>query len=58
MLIKKHKPKYNTISKDDKSYFVLVITDENFPRVVLVRNKDIDKDPFKTVWKFLSRLWV
>lgn len=43
-LIKKHKPKYNTISKDDKSYFVLVITNEDFPRVVLVRNKDIDKE--------------
>jgi len=42
-LIKKHKPKYNTISKDDKSYFVLVITDEDFPRVVLARIKDIDQ---------------
>lgn len=43
-LIKKHKPKYNTISKDDKSYFVLVITEESFPRVVLARIKDIDKE--------------
>ncbi len=43
-LIKKHLPKYNTISKDDKSYFVLVITEENFPRVVLARLKDIDKE--------------
>lgn len=43
-LIKKNKPKYNTISKDDKSYFVLVITDETFPRVVLARAKDIDKE--------------
>lgn len=43
-LIKKHLPKYNTISKDDKSYFVLVITEENFPRVVLARGRDIDKE--------------
>lgn len=43
-LIKKHKPKYNTISKDDKSYFVLVITDEDFPRVVLARIKDINQN--------------
>jgi excinuclease ABC subunit C len=43
-LIKKHKPKYNTISKDDKSYFVLVITEEDFPRVVLARGRDIDKE--------------
>ncbi len=43
-LIKKHLPKYNTISKDNKSYFVLVITEENFPRVVLARNKDIDRE--------------
>jgi excinuclease ABC subunit C len=43
-LIKKHLPKYNTISKDNKSYFVLVITDEKYPRVVLARNKDIDRE--------------
>ncbi len=43
-LIKKHLPKYNTISKDDKSYFVLVVTEEKFPRVVLARLRDIDKE--------------
>jgi excinuclease UvrABC nuclease subunit len=43
-LIKNHQPPYNTISKDNKSYFVLVITDEDFPRVILARHKDIDEE--------------
>jgi excinuclease ABC subunit C len=40
-LIRSHKPKYNTISKDDKSYNHLVITKEEFPRVLVVRGKDL-----------------
>jgi excinuclease ABC subunit C len=43
-LIKKFVPKYNTISKDNKSFYVHVITEEKFPRVVLARYRDIDKD--------------
>jgi excinuclease ABC subunit C len=40
-LIRTHKPKYNTLGKDDKSYNHLVITDEEFPRVLVVRGKDL-----------------
>tara|TARA_B100000508_G_scaffold65610_1_gene51473 strand:- start:1261 stop:2496 length:1236 start_codon:yes stop_codon:yes gene_type:complete len=40
-LIRTHKPRYNTISKDDKSYNHLVITDEDWPRVLVVRGKDL-----------------
>lgn len=40
-LIRTHKPTYNTRSKDDKSYNHLVITDEVFPRVLVVRGKDL-----------------
>ncbi len=40
-LIRTHKPKYNSISKDDKSYNHLVITNETFPRVLVVRGKDL-----------------
>jgi excinuclease ABC subunit C len=40
-LIRTHKPKYNSISKDDKSYNHLVITREEFPRVLVVRGKDL-----------------
>ena len=36
-LIRTHKPLYNTRSKDDKSYNHLVITNEDFPRVLVVR---------------------
>jgi excinuclease ABC subunit C len=47
-LIKKYKPYYNTKEKDDKSFNCVVITKEAFPRVILVRQKDIDADE-KTV---------
>lgn len=40
-LIRTHKPKYNTRSKDDKSYNHLVITNEEWPRVLVVRGKDL-----------------
>ncbi|MFT5831730.1 MAG: excinuclease ABC subunit C [Candidatus Paceibacteria bacterium] len=40
-LIRTHKPLFNTRSKDDKSYNHLVITDEEFPRVLVIRGKDL-----------------
>jgi excinuclease ABC subunit C len=40
-LIRTHKPKYNTRSKDDKSYNHLIITNETWPRVLVVRAKDM-----------------
>lgn len=40
-LIRTHKPLYNTRSKDDKSYNHLIITNEEFPRVLIVRGKDL-----------------
>src|SRR3989338_8493556 len=39
-LIKRHQPKYNTDEKDDKSYNYLVITKEDFPRVLIVRGRE------------------
>ncbi len=44
-LIKKHQPKYNTKEKDDRSYNYVVITDEEFPRVVLVRGRVLENTP-------------
>src|SRR3989344_1924625 len=35
-LIKKYQPKYNIREKDDKSFNYVIITDEDFPRVLLV----------------------
>ncbi len=40
-LIRTHKPPYNTRSKDDKSYNHLIITNEAWPRVLVVRGKDL-----------------
>lgn len=40
-LIRTHKPVFNTRSKDDKSYNHLVITNEEYPRVLVVRGKDL-----------------
>lgn len=39
-LIKKHLPRFNVLLKDDKSYPYLVITDEEFPTVKIVRKKE------------------
>ncbi len=41
-LIKKFKPDFNTDEKDDKSFNCVVITDEEFPVIKLIRKKDID----------------
>lgn len=43
-LIKEHRPKYNTMLMDDKSYpFVKVTVNEPFPRVMLARQMHKDK---------------
>jgi excinuclease ABC subunit C len=38
-LIRKYKPKHNTDLKDDKSWNYVVITKEDFPRILLVREQ-------------------
>ncbi len=40
-LIKKYQPKYNVKEKDDKSYNYVVITKEDFPRVLIERGKNL-----------------
>ena len=43
-LIKEHRPKYNTMLMDDKSYpFIKVTVNEPFPRVMLARQTKKDK---------------
>ena len=43
-LIKEHRPKYNTMLMDDKSYpFIKVTTNEAYPRVLLARTMQKDK---------------
>jgi len=46
-LIKEHRPKYNTMLKDDKTYpFIKVTVSEPFPRVLLSRNMKKDRSRY------------
>ncbi len=46
-LIKEHRPKYNTMLKDDKSYpFIKVTVSEDFPRVLFSRQMKKDKSRY------------
>ena len=45
-LIKKHKPHYNILLKDDKTYPWIVVRNEPFPRVYLTRKKLNDKSHY------------
>ncbi len=42
-LIKKYQPIANTLAKDNKSFNYVVITKENFPRVLVVRGRNIEQ---------------
>lgn len=51
-LIKKFQPKYNINLKDGKSYPLIKITKERFPRIFAMRNKDDDSEyygPYSSV---------
>ena len=43
-LIKENQPKYNTKDKDNKSYNYVAITDEDFPRVLVVRGRNLEQN--------------
>ena len=43
-MIKEYKPKYNVFLKDDKSFPYIVITNEPFPKVEIIRKKNLRKD--------------
>ncbi len=46
-LIKEHRPKYNTMLKDDKNYpFIKVTVGEDFPRIMLARKMKKDKSRY------------
>jgi excinuclease ABC subunit C len=40
-LIKHHQPPYNAMAKDNKSFNYVVITKEDFPRVLVVRGREL-----------------
>lgn len=41
--IKAHKPPYNVLGRDDKSFNYLVLTNEDFPRPLLMRGLDLER---------------
>lgn len=41
-LIRKFQPRYNTKEKDDKSFDYVVITNEDFPRIIVARGSDLE----------------
>ncbi len=43
-LIKEFQPKYNIKEKDDKSFSYFVITKEEFPRVLIMRKTELEKN--------------
>ncbi|TSC74586.1 MAG: excinuclease ABC subunit C, partial [Parcubacteria group bacterium Gr01-1014_48] len=53
-LIRKHQPIYNTDRKDDKSYNHVIITKEDYPRVLLLRGKDLAQMSKDNIVKGLS----
>jgi excinuclease ABC subunit C len=45
-LIKKYKPKYNVVWKDDKNFFFVAVTKEAFPRVFITHQTNIRSSKF------------
>ncbi len=45
-LIKKHRPRYNTMLKDDKAYPYIKVTSEDFPRIMFSREMKKDKNRY------------
>ena len=40
-LIKKYQPRFNTKEKDDRSYNYVVITKEDFPKIMIIREREL-----------------
>ena len=43
-MIKQYKPRYNVFLKDDKTFPYIMITKEPYPRVEIIRKKNLSKD--------------
>ena len=58
-LIKKHKPRYNIILRDDKNYpFIKVTTGEQWPRVMMSRRKKKDGARYFGPYSSSSAMWA
>ncbi len=67
-LIKKHRPRYNTLLKDDKTFpYIKVTVQEEFPRVIYTRTVERDKAKYfgpytnalaaKDIIELLRKIW-
>ncbi len=57
-LIKKHKPKYNIILRDDKNYpYIKVTVQEEWPRVFMARRKARDKARYFGPYSSSTAMW-
>ncbi len=55
--IKEFQPYFNTKEKDDKSYSYVVFTKEDFPKVLIVRGREMDNYKFsKSFGPFISKV--
>lgn len=58
-LIKKHKPKYNIILRDDKNYpYIKVTVQETWPRVLMARRKSRDKARYFGPFSSVGSMWA
>ncbi len=58
-LIKKHKPKYNVILRDDKNYpYIKVTVQEEWPRVFMARRKTRDKARYFGPYSSAGSMWA
>lgn len=48
--IKRYQPFYNVREKDDKSYWQVVMTKEDFPQVLQVRSKDLEPEKYLAIF--------
>lgn len=51
-LIKKHQPAYNTKEKDNKSFNYVVVTKEEFPRVMTMRGRELETNSSAIKYSF------
>src|SRR3989344_8394221 len=56
-LIKKHQPLFNVEQKDNKSWNYLVITKEKFPRVLLIRGRELFSHSLKSESRKLKAIY-
>lgn len=53
-LIRTYQPEYNTLLKDDKSPLYIQITNEEYPRVIKIRKKELIKKNIKNIGTVLG----